>query len=145
MNTLVLRICTGALMAMMMASACGSTPPPIATRDCTNLVSAGAAWRGDPTKPVLLFINGSAAGCKLKAPAVSLIDESGNELAVPQDFAPGANEAVLQLEAHQAFAVPYSSTSLACEQTLRFVHMLARFSGGISVHIATAGELCPGS
>jgi hypothetical protein len=94
----------------------------IATRDCTNLVSAGAAWRGDPTKPVLLFINGSAAGCKLKAPAVSLIDESGNELDVPQHFAHGANEAVLQLEAHQAFAVPYSITSLACEQTLRFVH-----------------------
>jgi hypothetical protein len=116
------------------------------TVECSELVSVGGAARGlNPTSnEVLLFINGSDSTCTIGAPSVLLIGDSGKALDVPQDWAPGAHQR-LQLGPRQAAAVPYSISSLGCLVALRFGHVAATFSGGVTVPVTLAGELCAGS
>jgi hypothetical protein len=138
--------CAFALVSALTAIGCSMVSHPTAAPNCDDLVGVGSVnTRGDLTKWAFVFINGSGSTCSLRAPAVSLIDTAGAALEIPQDFAPGAKDAALQLPAHQAVAIPYTISSLECSQTLRFDHVVAGFSGGVSTRIPLAGELCPGS
>jgi hypothetical protein len=138
-------VATVAVVFAILATSSGSACNSVQAADCTNLVSAGAASRGDITKLALLFINGAASACTLRAPMISLIDDAGASLDIPQDWAPLANEQVLRLEAQHAAAVPFEITSLECAQTLRYAYSTAIFGGGVKARVPAAGELCPGS
>lgn len=138
--------CAFALVSALAATGCSTVSHPTAAPDCADLVSAGAVnARGDMTRFAFVFINGSGSTCSLRVPAVSLIGDSGAALKIPQDSASGTDDAALQLPPHQAVAIPYMISSLGCSQTLRFDHVVARFSGGVNVQVPLAGELCPGS
>jgi hypothetical protein len=130
-----------AIVAASSGTACQSVQAP----SCANLVSAGVAFRGDLTKAVFLFINGADSACTLHAPMISLIGDTGIRLDIPQDWAPMANEQVLQLEAHDVGAIPFVIASMECAQTLRFDHITANFNGGVMVRVPGGGEVCPGS
>lgn len=138
--------CALALVSTLAVTGCSTNSHPAAAPDCADLVSAGATnARGDMTSFAFIFVNGSGSTCSLRAPAVSPIGDSGAALAIPQDSANGAQDAALQLAPNQAGAIPYTISSLSCLQTVRFDHVVARFSGGANLQIPSAGELCPGS
>lgn len=123
--------CAVALVGALTASGCATDSHPAAAPDCAELVTAGATnTRGDMTRFAFVFVNDSDSTCSLRAPAVSLIGDSGAPLEIPQGSAEGAKGAALQLPPHQAGAIPYGISSLSCSQTLRYDHVVARFSGG---------------
>ena len=130
-----------ALLATGLGSACNSVQAP----ECANLVSAGQAFRGDISNSVFLFINGSDSACTLRAPTISLNDDAGIRLDVPQDWAPLANEQALRLDTQNAAAVPFTITPLQCSRTLRSSYFTAIFRGGLKVRVSVIVELCPGS
>ncbi len=130
-----------AILAAGSATGCQSVQAP----NCANLDSAGVAFVGDFTRAVFLFINGADAACTLHASMISLVGDAGTSLDIPQDWAPMANEQVLQLAAHDVAAIPFVIPSMECAQTLRFDHFNATFSGGVMVRVPSGGDVCRGS
>jgi hypothetical protein len=112
---------------------------------CTRLVYVGDASLGDALKPAYLFVNGLNSTCALKAPAVSYITGSGAAVNVRQEWAMGANENALLVEAHKPAAVPYTTSLEECQQDAPYEFVVMNFSSGVTIRAPESGSLCPGS
>jgi hypothetical protein len=137
-----------ALVAVLLYSR-GSLIPNLAHGgggQCAHLYSSGVSYRPVDRQEGLQLINESTSTCTVKAPEISFIDSSGNQLDVPQDWAPGATGGIATLASMGAAVVPFTIESGPCSTTtLQYVSILATFGPGVEVSIPGAGGLCQGT
>jgi hypothetical protein len=118
---------------------------PAHVGQCQYLYSPSGAFRPSTRQEYIFFINESASTCMIRAPQIAFIDNSGNKLNVPQDWAPGATEGFVILESMAAASVQFSiAPDLCSTQSMQFVSTRASFGSDADVNVPVAGGLCKG-
>lgn len=143
---LVAALLAAALIVALLNSRGTINPQPAQGGQCLYLYSPGIGSTVQ-TDAITVINESTSTTCTLKAPTISYIDASGNQLDVPQYWAPGAEQAVLRLGPLGAAAIPFSIQPNQCglnSKSLDYVYIRATFGAGVELHIPAAGNLCQG-
>jgi hypothetical protein len=135
----IVALATAIIAGFLIAGACQSPGRPAV---CAKLVGVSVGSRFGSDLFYLVVINASDSTCMIRTPSIKLINKLGTESNFHQDSITGESGA-LQLDAHQAAAVPFSLTPGECLQAVQFDYLAATFGGGANVRIGYAATACP--